>query len=273
MQQQFEGLVKELGEAATAAVPELDNAQHSSQGTLPRPAAPTQRLSSTNASSQAPIPADASSFQETIHRTMQRMRDSSAQATAAAAAAASSSSSSQTALPSLDPAANPDMLLATLLKQLQTTDPSSFPSSDEALPSSSSTAAAAGAGPSASGSSEEEEEFSKMLLSMMEQLTNKEILYEPMKELHEKFPGWMSANADRVPAEDRARYEEQRGLVAEIVGRFEDPSYSDANPRDREFIVERMQRVRLLLFFRLSWYDGEGWDCGWTELLTCERAL
>src|SRR4051794_33408823 len=35
-----------------------------------------------------------------------------------------------------------------------------------------------------------EEDFSKMLLGMMEQLTNKEILYEPMKELHDKFPSW-----------------------------------------------------------------------------------
>jgi len=33
-----------------------------------------------------------------------------------------------------------------------------------------------------------------MLLGMMEQLTNKDILYEPMKELDDKFPDWMEKN-------------------------------------------------------------------------------
>ena len=96
----------------------------------------------------------------------------------------------------------------------------------------------------ASGSGEGgEEDFSKMLLGMMEQLTNKEILYEPMKELHDKFPGWMKKNEGKVKAEDMARYKEQQGLVAEIVRRFERTGYSDEDAGDREFIVERMQKV------------------------------
>lgn len=41
-----------------------------------------------------------------------------------------------------------------------------------------------------------DEDFSKMLMGMMEQLTNKEILYEPMKELNDKFPAWMEKNRD-----------------------------------------------------------------------------
>ena len=88
-----------------------------------------------------------------------------------------------------------------------------------------------------------DEDFSKMLLGMMEQLTNKEILYEPMKDLHDKFPGWMEKNKDKTPAADLARYQEQQGLVKEIVGRFERPGYSDENAEDREYIVERMQKV------------------------------
>src|SRR4051812_41847905 len=39
-----------------------------------------------------------------------------------------------------------------------------------------------------------EEEFTKMLLGMMEQLTNKEILYEPMKELTGRFRPWLEKN-------------------------------------------------------------------------------
>lgn len=88
-----------------------------------------------------------------------------------------------------------------------------------------------------------EEDFSKILMGMMEQLTNKEILYEPMKELNDKFPGWMDKNKDKVAKDDLKRYEEQQLLVSEITARFERKGYSDSNASDREFIVERMQKV------------------------------
>ncbi|KAF2840783.1 Pex19-domain-containing protein [Patellaria atrata CBS 101060] len=89
-----------------------------------------------------------------------------------------------------------------------------------------------------------DEDFSKMLLGMMEQLTNKEILYEPMKELDEKFPVWMEKNESTVSAEERERYQTQQTLVREIVARFERAGYSDGNTEDREYIVERMQKMQ-----------------------------
>lgn len=88
-----------------------------------------------------------------------------------------------------------------------------------------------------------EEEFSKMLMGMMEQLTNKEILYEPMKELDEKFPEWLIKNRDSTPKDDLKRYEEQQSIVREIVAKFEEKTYSDSNATDREFIVDKMQKV------------------------------
>ena len=94
-----------------------------------------------------------------------------------------------------------------------------------------------------SGDAGGEEDFSKMLLSMMEQLTNKDILYEPMKELHNKFPDWMSKNIDNTKKEDLRRYEEQQRIVGEIVRKFEGKGYSDSKAADREYIVERMQKV------------------------------
>ncbi len=101
-----------------------------------------------------------------------------------------------------------------------------------------------GSGAGLDGSGEGgEEEFSQMLMGMMEQLTNKEILYEPMKELHDKFPEWLDKNRDKTSAEDLARYETQRALVKDIVGKFEEPNYSDGNKADREFIVDKMQQV------------------------------
>ncbi|KAF5507237.1 Peroxisomal biogenesis factor 19 [Colletotrichum aenigma] len=89
-----------------------------------------------------------------------------------------------------------------------------------------------------------EEEFSKMLMGMMEQLTNKEILYEPMKELNDKFPEWLEKNREKTPAEDLKRYEEQQALVKEIVAKFEEKTYADGNAADREYIVDRMQKMQ-----------------------------
>jgi len=94
-----------------------------------------------------------------------------------------------------------------------------------------------------------DEGLNKMLMGMMEQLTNKEILYEPMKELHDKFRAWMTKNKAETKADDLKRYEEQQRLVGEIVGKFEQKGYSDNNAKDREFIVERMQQVSHLVRF------------------------
>jgi peroxin-19 len=88
-----------------------------------------------------------------------------------------------------------------------------------------------------------EEDFSKLLMGMMEQLTNKEILYEPMKELNDKFPGWMEKNKATLAKDDLKRYLEQQVLVSEMVTKFEESTYSDSNVTDREYIVDRMQKV------------------------------
>lgn len=94
-----------------------------------------------------------------------------------------------------------------------------------------------------SSASAGEPEFSKMLMTMMEQLTNKDILYDPMKELNDKFPDWMSDHKASVEADDLLRYQRQQRLITEIVCKFEESTYSDANAKDREHIVKLMQEV------------------------------
>lgn len=89
-----------------------------------------------------------------------------------------------------------------------------------------------------------EGDFNAMLMNMMAQLTHKDILYEPMKELHDKFPDWMTTHAATTSKEDLARFQKQQTLVGEIVARFERAGYSDDNEADREYIVERMQEMQ-----------------------------
>lgn len=123
-----------------------------------------------------------------------------------------------------------------------------------------------------------EDDFSKMLMGMMEQLTTKEILYEPMKDLNEKFPEWMEKNKATTPAEDLKRYEEQQSIVKEIVERFEKSTYADTNSEDREYIIERMQKVSLISEVKLG-RDANAFSCRCktlarrlrTWLATCRR--
>lgn len=90
-----------------------------------------------------------------------------------------------------------------------------------------------------------DDDFSKMLMGIMEQLTNKDILYEPMKEMNDKFPDWMEKNKGKHSDEDMKRYAEQQTLASEIVAKFEEPDYSDDKVEYRQYIVDRMQRVGL----------------------------
>ncbi len=181
MQAQFEEIFKGLGAAGASGDSEAQSGN----------------ASESSAQAAADLSQDAT-FQETIRRTMERMRESGDQATAAAAAGSSE-----------------DDFIAEMMKALKD------------LP----------------GSEGGEEDFSKMLMGMMEQLTNKEILYEPMKELNDKYPEWISKNKDTLSKDDLKRYQDQQVYVAEMVAKFEEPTYTDSNTTDRQYIVERMQKV------------------------------
>ncbi|CAL5867537.1 uncharacterized protein PFLUO_LOCUS1756 [Penicillium psychrofluorescens] len=101
------------------------------------------------------------------------------------------------------------------------------------------------AGASGSG---EDGDLTKMFMGMMEQLSNKEMLYEPMKELDGKFGPWIEKNkadgTSTVPAEDMERYETQARVVKQIVKKFEEEGYTDEDPKCREYVWERMQEMQ-----------------------------
>ena len=197
MQAQFENMLKGLGGAAALGEAAGLGSPGPDASTSKEPTAQAGS-SKAKAGPAATAPGTEESFQETIKKTMERMRESGDQATAAATSD------------------NTDDLLAEMMKAMQ-----------------------AGGLDGEGG----EEDFSKMLWGMMEQLTNKEILYEPMKELDDKFPDWMKKNTGKVDEVDMKRYKEQQIYVREIVKRFELKTYKDENAADREYIVDRMQKV------------------------------
>jgi peroxin-19 len=194
MAAQFQTMMKQFG----------DSGLGESRLDAPAPANSSPKASSkttkkTGSKSEPPTAGGEDSFQETIKKTMERMRESGDQATAAATTESN------------------DDMLAQIMKAMQTSD--------------------------LGGGEGSEEEFSKFLLGMMEELTNKDILYEPMKDLDDKYPDWIEKHVGKVDEADMKRYEEQRVYVREITGRFEKKGYSDDNAADRQYIVERMQKV------------------------------
>ncbi|RMJ20873.1 hypothetical protein PHISP_08257 [Aspergillus sp. HF37] len=168
------------------------------------PAAPGAADAQASGSSAAPPSGDGDgdgappeSFNDTIQRTIHRMKESGDKATAAATD-------------------DSDDLVAQLLKAVE--------------------AGAAGGG--------DDGDLSKMFMGMMEQLSNKEMLYEPMKELDGKFGPWLAENRGKVAAEDMARYETQARIVSQIVGKFEEDGYTDKDAKCRDYVWERMQEMQ-----------------------------
>lgn len=90
-----------------------------------------------------------------------------------------------------------------------------------------------------------EEGISKMFLDMMHQLTNKSVLYEPMKELHDQYPDWLANNKPpKTTPEDYVRFQKQSEIVRDITNKFEEPGFKDEDEACRQYIWDKMQAMQ-----------------------------
>ncbi|KDQ51862.1 hypothetical protein JAAARDRAFT_40687 [Jaapia argillacea MUCL 33604] len=94
------------------------------------------------------------------------------------------------------------------------------------------------------GDGETEGELQGLLESMMGQLMSKEVLYEPLKELQDKFPSYLVDNASTISSEDKKRYDSQFIYVKKIVAIFEDPTYKDDDTEKGAVIVNLMNEMQ-----------------------------
>jgi len=79
------------------------------------------------------------------------------------------------------------------------------------------------------GEGDTEEGLQGFLETMMSQLMSKEVLYEPLKEMHEKFPSYLVENELKLSQQDKDRYTKQQKTVAQIIEVFEAKDYSEEN--------------------------------------------
>lgn len=76
-----------------------------------------------------------------------------------------------------------------------------------------------------------------MMETMMMQLMSKDVLYEPMKDLNEKYPAWLRSNEGKHSQADLARYKEQYRITSEIVAIYEGNG-------DSKRVLELMQQMQ-----------------------------
>lgn len=82
-----------------------------------------------------------------------------------------------------------------------------------------------------------------ILGNLLNELASKDVLYEPLKELHTNYPAWLTENASKLSDDERVRFEKQKGIVEAVVLKFESPDYSDQNAAHREFIAAKMAEM------------------------------
>ncbi|KAH9006353.1 Pex19-domain-containing protein [Lactarius hatsudake] len=90
----------------------------------------------------------------------------------------------------------------------------------------------------------DDESIQNLLEGMMGQLMGKDVLYEPLKELNEKFPSYLSSNEDKLSPSDLARYRAQHTCASKIVAIFEDSKYRDDDPKTAADVVTLMTEMQ-----------------------------
>ncbi|KAF9448086.1 hypothetical protein P691DRAFT_775685 [Macrolepiota fuliginosa MF-IS2] len=92
--------------------------------------------------------------------------------------------------------------------------------------------------------SEGDAELAGFLENMMGQLMSKDVLYEPLKELADNFPGYLSNPPKPFEPAEKTRYEKQFAYVKQIIEVFERPNYSDSDPEANKTIMSLMGEMQ-----------------------------
>jgi peroxin-19 len=91
---------------------------------------------------------------------------------------------------------------------------------------------------------EDEEEMQGVLEAMMGQLMGKDVLYEPLKELLDKFPDYLKANATTLTSTDKSRYDAQIICMKQLLEIFESKNYTDDDDETRTKVVDLMSELQ-----------------------------
>ncbi|CAO0794931.1 unnamed protein product [Mucor circinelloides] len=87
-------------------------------------------------------------------------------------------------------------------------------------------------------------EFEGVLEGMMSQLMSKELLYEPMKDLAQKYPAWLEEHKDTADKADYEKYKQQHVICQQIVAKYEAPNFDEKNEAQGKEIMDLMTKMQ-----------------------------
>jgi hypothetical protein len=86
-----------------------------------------------------------------------------------------------------------------------------------------------------------------LMEGMMEQLLSKELMYEPMKQVKDKFPAWLDANKETLSVEEFTQRTQQYECFCKLVEVYESPSASSdggGGGKNMDRLMELMQQIQ-----------------------------
>ncbi|KAG7805760.1 hypothetical protein KL921_005292 [Ogataea angusta] len=75
------------------------------------------------------------------------------------------------------------------------------------------------------------EDVGNLLVEMLDRLSSKNVLYEPLNDLCQKFPTWLD-NPENQQDENYAKYQQQYAVIKQIISTFDLPDHEDKKNRD-----------------------------------------
>ena len=88
-----------------------------------------------------------------------------------------------------------------------------------------------------------------MMEGMMQSLMSKELLYPPMRDIADKFPGWLADNRNKISSSLYENYNKQYDLTKQICFIFESEEETDSQTKRKEnfeIVMRKMQEMQTL---------------------------
>lgn len=89
-------------------------------------------------------------------------------------------------------------------------------------------------------------DMTKLLADMLEQLSSKEVLYEPIKDLNDKFPDFLKEKKGQIPDEEHEKYQQQYEVTNQILAVFDAPDYDSENLEKRDKVNGLLESLQEL---------------------------
>lgn len=90
------------------------------------------------------------------------------------------------------------------------------------------------------------EDFDKVFGNVLNNLVTKDLLYEPMKDLADKYPKYIKENQGRDSQDDLDRYKKQYEIVLKIIVEFDKCQSNEPTEEESKRIMDLMQEVFLV---------------------------